>query len=166
MQDVAARAAASGEMTRTVFVEAVASRLVEAEELQEWLPCYYDGRGYRRRAIGVDGYSAEELPLDGTLHVLIADLHTDEAPQPLTNNEVREAQARVCNFVEDAHSARLHDALEPSTPAADLARLIHESGGAIRTLRVHVLSNAVLGTRFKEKERSAIDKIKVELQVW
>lgn len=166
MQEVAARAAASGELTRTVFVEAVASRLVEAEEIQEWLPCYHDGRGYRRRSIGVDAYSAEELPLDGTLHVMIADLRVGDGVQPLTTSEVKELQAKVSNFVEDAQSSRLHDSLEPSTPAADFARLIFESAGAVRAVRVHVLSNALMGSRFKEVERSTIGKTKVDVQVW
>jgi hypothetical protein len=166
VQELAARAAASGELTRTVFVEAVASRLVEAEEMQEWLPSYHDGRGTRRRAIGVDGYSAEELPLDGTLHLMIADLRTESSVQNLTTTEVKDLRARVCNFVEDARSGHLVNELEPSTPAADLARLVHEHAGEIRTLRVHVLSNASLGARFKQTERESIGKIKVELQVW
>lgn len=163
-QDVVADATASGELTRTVFVESCARRLLEAEALQDWTPSYYDGRGQRRRAIGVDGYSDDELDLDGTLHVLVSD-YRESGLETLTSTNVRDAFYRACAFVEDAHAGRLEDAIEPSTPAADLARLIAGNSG-LRTLKVHVLSNAAIGARFRDVQRSAIGSMQVELHVW
>jgi hypothetical protein len=164
MQDVVADATASGDLTRTAFVESCARRLLEAEALQDWTPAYYDGRGHRRRAIGLDGYSDDELELDGTLHVLAADVR-EVGLETLKSTDVRDAFSRACAFIEDAHAGKLDDVIEPSTPAADLARLIAGNSG-LRTLKVHVLSNAAIGARFRDVQRSAIGSIQVELHVW
>ena len=66
MQEVTATAAANGEFTRTTLVENLAGRLVQAEELQDWVPCFHEGRGSRNRVLGLDGYGVDELDLDGT----------------------------------------------------------------------------------------------------
>lgn len=165
-QDVVARAAASGELTRTAFVEECADRMVEAEAFQEWTPAYYDGRGHRRRTLAVDGYAAEELELDGSLHLLIADLRDSATLEALTTTDVKDATEKACAFIEDARSGRLLEALEPSTPASDLARLVYESGGGLRTIKVHIISNAAIGLRFREVKRTSIARIKVEIHVW
>lgn len=165
-QDIVARAAASGELTRTAFVEECAARMVEAEAFQEWSPAYYDGRGQRRRSIAIDGYAAEELELDGTLHLLIADLRDAASLEALTTTEVKESTERACAFIEEARSGVLLDIVEPSTPAADLARLVHESGGGLRTIKVHIVSNAAIGARFREVKRTSIERVKVEIHVW
>lgn len=165
MQEVTADATARGEYTRTMFVENMAGRLVECEELQDWTPSYYDGRGQRRRVIGLDGYSAEDLELDGTLQVIIADCSEAGEVVTLGTSEVNGTFNRAVQFVQEARAGRLQD-LEPSTPAADLARLIFESGEAIRTVRVLLVSNRLLASRYKETQRETIGTTKVELQIW
>jgi hypothetical protein len=166
MQEVAARASARGELTRTVLVEDLVQRLVDGDELQDWVPCYYDGRGARGRTIGVDGYSTDELGLDGTLHIIVADLRAGTAPEALATADVNAAFSRARGFVTDALAGRLHESLEPSTPAADLARFIHQQQAAIKTVRVLLLSNATLGVRYREVDREAIKGVKLELQAW
>lgn len=166
MQEVSARASARGDLTRTTLVEELINRLVDAEELQDWTPCYFDGRGTRRRAIGVDGYCADDLDLDGTLQILVGELKEGEAAVNLTTSDANAAFSRVTGFVADARAGRLSDNLEPSTPAADLAKLIHDKAGATKTLRVLVISNATLGSRYRQVEKSSIDDLKVELHVW
>lgn len=166
MQEVAATASANGYFTRTTLVENLANRLVEAEEIQDWTPCFYDGRGSRGRTLGLDGYCADELQIDGTLQVLIAECREGPKYEQLNAAEINAAFRRATAFVADARAGRLHEDLEPSTPAADLARLLFDSKGAVRTLRVLVLSNAALGARYREVESSSIDSMKIELHVW
>lgn len=164
--DIQARATARGEHTRTVFVEELVQRLIEAEELQDWTPSFFDGRGYRRRNIGLDAYSTDELELDGTMQVVIAEPRLDSSVTPITNTEVKGLATRVTSFVEDALLGRLAETLEPSTPAADLVRFIEAQKEQIRTLRILLLTNATLGSRFKEIDRNTIHGVKVELNVW
>lgn len=166
MQEVAASATANGCFKRTTLVETLANRLIEAEELQDWVPCFYEGRGFRNRNLGLDGYSIDELQIDGTLQVLVAEYREEADYEVLGTADIRAAFGRASAFVEDAKAGRLHDELEPSTPAADLARLIYDSRSAVRTLRIHVLSNATLGKGYRDVERSSVDSMKAELHVW
>lgn len=166
MQEVAASAEARGDFTRTALVDALVNRLVAAEEMQDWVPCFWDGRGSRNRAIAVDGYYAEELALDGTLQIVIADHRHGAVVEGLATSDVKAAFGRAVAFVEDARAGRLHDALEPSTPAADFASLVYSQRANIRTLRVLLVSNGTLGPRYREVERSAVDSMKVELHIW
>lgn len=166
MQDVAASANANGGYTRTTLVETLANRLVEAEELQDWVPCFYEGRGSHNRILGLDGYSIDELQVDGTLQVLVAEYREGPGYRALGTPDIRAAFGRASAFVEYAKVGRLHEEIEPSTPAADLARLIYDSRSAVRTLRILVLSNATLGKGYKDVERSSIDSMKAELHIW
>lgn len=166
-QEVAALATANGQYTRTVFVENLVKRVIEAEEIQDWIPAFFDGRGHRRKALAVDGYCADELDLDGTLQLIIAELGDGTALETISTTQVNAVFERAIGFLTDAREGRLHAELEPSTPAADLASLIYEARERIRTVRVLVLTNSMLGTRFKATERRALaGAIKVELHVW
>lgn len=167
MQEVAARAVARGEHTRTVLVEELVERLMEAEELQDWSPAYFEGTGYRRRNIGLDGYSIDELTLDGTLQVIVAEPRESAGDvATLGTADIRSAFARATSFVDDAIRGRLIESLEPSTPAADLARIIEGQRSLIKKLRVLLLTNGTLGSRFKEIDYDVIQDVKVELNVW
>src|SRR5262249_35479493 len=95
MQEVAATATANGEFTRTALVENLAGRLVQAEELQDWVPCFHDARGSRNRLLGLDGYGIDELDLDGTLHILVAEHRDGPAVQILNTADVNAALNRA-----------------------------------------------------------------------
>ncbi|MCE9635626.1 MAG: AIPR family protein [Planctomycetes bacterium] len=166
MHEVAAAATATGALTRTVLVENLASRLVESEELQDWSPCHFEGRGSRNRLLELDGYSTEELELDGTLQVLVVVQRDGASVETLSTADVTSAFGRALAFVTDARDGVLHEELEPSTPAADLARAIYDARDDVRTIRIVVLSNGSLGPRFREVGRSAVDSIRVEQHIW
>lgn len=165
-QEVAATAVASGDYTRSALVENLTRRLIEAEEIQDWTPAFFEGRGLRRRLLGVDGYCVDELTLDGTLQVIVSEPKTSEAPVTLTTAEVNGAFDRALAFVSEAMDGRLHETLEPSRPAADLATLIYESRDLIRTVRVLLVSNGAVGSRYKMVERTTLGDVKVELHIW
>ena len=135
MQEVTAAATAAGALTRTVLVENMASRLVEGEELQDWTPCYFEGRGARNRVLELDGYSTEDLELDGTVDVLIVIQSDNASIETLSSVGVNAAFNRAVAFVADARRGTLHDEIEPSTPAADFARTVFNARESIRALR-------------------------------
>lgn len=164
-QEIAAEANAHGAFTRHAMVANLAGRLVAAEELQDWTYAPFEGRGQRRRALQVDGFSVDEMELDGTLQLLIADLRSGSDVQTLSTADVNGAFARSLAFFEDAREGRLYAEMEPSREAADLAKLIHELRERIKTVRVLLLSNGSLGSRYKLSDQS-IDGIKVELHIW
>lgn len=166
LEEVSNRAVATNEHTRTVFVEEICRRLAESDNLQVITPCFFDGRGHRRRKIGLDGYSDELILLDGELQVVIAELSQGPVAQELGTAEVNTLIAKAVGFVDDALNGRLSETLEPSTPAADLALSIMEKKGRIRTLRVALLTNFALGARVRVVDRETIAGVKVEYTVW
>lgn len=165
-QEVTAAAAAEGAYTRTALVENLVGRLVEAEELQDWTPAFFEGRGQRRRVLAVDGYCVDELELDGTLQLVVAEPRDGSTVQALATGDVNGAYDRALAFFSDAWEGRLHEELEPSTPAADLAKRIYESRELIKTVRILLVSNAVLGSRYKMVTRSSVASVKTELHIW
>ncbi len=166
MQGVAARAEASGELTRIMFVEELVDRLISAEELQDWVPCYYQGRGFRNRHISLDGYFTDELSLDGSVSVIIADQRIGETPARLSTSEINASQSSIVNFVVDALEGRLHSTLEPSIPAADFARELYDYRELIRTVRVILVTNALVGSRYREVDRQPLEGRRIELHLW
>lgn len=165
-QEVSAAAAAEGAYTRTALVENLVRRLIEAEELQDWTPAFFEGRGHRRKALAIDGYCFDELELDGTLQLIIAESRDGSGVQALATGDINGAFDRALAFFGDAWEGRLHDELEPSTPAADLASLIHDSREHIKTVRILLVSNASLGSRYKMVTRSSVGSVKTELHIW
>lgn len=166
-QEVSARATAKGTYTRTALLENLVERLVEAEELQDWTPAYFEGRGQRRKVLMVDGYCTDELDLDGTLHLLIAEPRDQSEVDTLSKSEVTSAFERVIAFVSETLEGRLHGQLEPSTPVADLADLIFTRREQLRKVKVLLLTNGVLGARYKAVEtRTVSADVECELHVW
>lgn len=165
LNSVRAKADALADHTRSAFVEEMVDRLVTAEEIQGWTPCFYEGRGSRRKALGLDGYSDDALGLDGTVTVILGDLHEDDAPASLNKGDVQKLYDQALAFVEDAVEGRLHEELEPSTPAADFARVLFENREALNIVRVFVVTNAVVVAR-KEVERKQVGRAQAELHVW
>ncbi|MBX7133543.1 MAG: AIPR family protein [Fimbriimonadaceae bacterium] len=166
MQGIVARTEASGELTRVAFVDELMARLVSADTLQDWVPCYYQGRGSRNRALGVDGYCMDDLLLDGSISVIVADPRLGESPVRLTTSEINTCFTQAINFVTDALEGRLHDTLEPSLPAADLARHIFDARAGVRTVRVLLVTNALVGARYKEVERQPLEGVRIERHIW
>ncbi len=168
MDEIHANAHASGRLTRAVAVEEFARRLKDAEELQDFVEAYYEGRGgSKRRSFEVDGYSDDEVHFDGSLQLVVADIRDGSRVEALTTSDVETAFSRAATFIEDAASGRLLDLIEPSEPAHELARLIHlhHDSGALKLVRVFIVSNAALGARYRAKQRTSAGPIKVELEV-
>ena len=166
MAEVSATATANGEFTRVAFVENFVRRLVEAEAIQDWVPCFHEGKGSKNRAIALDGYSEDDLAVDGSMCIIIADCRESEHAEVLNTSDVSWCLSRASGFVLDARAGRLHDSLEPSTPKAELARKIYELGASIKTVRVMVLSNAAFGPRYRDVERTSVDGVRIEQHVW
>lgn len=166
MQTVASRADASGELTRTTLVEELVDRLISAEELQDWTPCYYQGRGFRNRNLAIDGYFIDEISLDASVSIIVADYSSGDTPARLSTAEISAIQAQAVNFVVDALDGRLHSTLEPSIPAADLARELFLARDGIRTVRVLLITNSLVGPRFRDVERQPLEGKRIELHLW
>lgn len=161
-----ASAVASGDYTRDALLEELVPRLLRAEELTDYFPCYYEGIGAKSKSLQLDGYSDAELGLDSSLQLLILVQGEGHAADSLVSADITNAYKRAVGFFSDALSGHLSKVLEPSSPAHDLAALIYDAREVISTVRVYVLSDLPVAKSVKPAARENIGNIAMELHIW
>src|SRR5687768_16468188 len=111
-------AVTDGDFEEAAFVSEAARRLVEAEELEEFVPCHFQGTGTKQRKLRVDGYCFDEV--DTSVSLVIANYNGTEEDSTLTQTEATKYFTTLRAFTEEAVSGRLHQSLEESSPAYGL----------------------------------------------
>jgi hypothetical protein len=166
LESVKSRAAADGDLTQAAFVTVVSERLTEAEECQDFEPCYYEGSGIRDRRLRlrIDGYSYDDT--DGSYNLVIADYRGDDDVETLTQTEATSNFSRLRAFVSEALSGMLHPELENSSPAHALAGIIYGHPDLITRFRLFLVTDAVLSTRVKDWQEESLNGKPVEFHIW
>ena len=163
LEGVRSEAAATGEGKCAVFVRNVAQQLVDAEVLPDFEGSFYTGTGRGNRKFRVDGYILDEF--DMAMNLIIADF--DEDPDRiLAKTGISQCLTRLSCFAELALNGSLHDVIEPSTPCADLADIIHTYKDRIRKFKYHIFTDASVSATIKTVETQPIGTIPTDCQVW
>lgn len=157
--------AAQGDFTHEAFVGVVAKKLVEAEELSDFTGCYYHDKGYRRRDLAVDGFLLDDLDVDSSVTLIVAEFRGSSEIESITASQVAAVCDKALYFADDAIEGRLQD-LEPSKRYYDLADWLYRNSSKIASLRIYVLTDALLSTRTKELPSKAMGAIRVDIHVW
>ncbi|RWF74741.1 MAG: AIPR protein [Mesorhizobium sp.] len=129
--------------SQEVFTRMILERLEEAGHLEETFDLYQEGRLRNGAAYRIDGYAFDEerMHLDLFTTIFQADLPQEKLPSA----DVSKAFERALRFA-GACVDGLASQLEPSnTDASDLARLIETKASEINSVRIVLLSNAVVG---------------------
>jgi hypothetical protein len=166
LESVRSHAAAEGDLTQAAYVTVVSERLMEAEEFQDFEPCYYEGSGIRDRRLKlrIDGYSYDDT--DGSYNLVIADYRGGENIETLTQTEATNQFSRLRSFISEAISGMLHPQLENSSPACDLASRIYGHPDIITQFRLFLVTDSVLSTRVKDWQAESINSKPVEFHIW
>ncbi len=163
LEGVRSEAAATGEGKCAVFVRNVAQQLVDAEVLPDFEGSFYTGTGRGNRKFRVDGYILDEF--DMAMNLIIADF--DEDPDRiLAKAGISQCLTRLSYFAELALNGSLHDVIEPSTPCADLADIIHTYKDRIRKFKYHIFTDVSVSATIKTVETQPIGTIPTDCQVW
>ena len=163
LEGVRSEAAATGEGKCAVFVRNVAQQLVDAEVLPDFEGSFYTGTGRGNRKFRVDGYILDVF--DMAMNLIIADF--DEDPDRiLAKTGISQCLTRLSYFAELALNGSLHDVIEPSTPCADLADIIHTYKDRIRKFKYHIFTDASVSATIKTVETQPIGTIPTDCQVW
>ena len=166
LEGVRAAAVSSGTYLRDAFVKEAADRLIVADEFPDLTPCVYAGRGKRRRELVVDGFVVDDADLDSSVSIMLADLR-DEAGMPsLTQTQAQALLDKGLHFIEEALEGRLHEELEPSTPACDLATWLYEHRSSLNSIRTYLVTDAVLSSRLKKLPERSVRGVRVECHLW
>ncbi len=163
LEGVRSEAAATGEGKCAVFVRNVAQQLVDAEVLPDFEGSFYTGTGRGNRKFRVDGYILDEF--DMAMNLIIADFDED-LDRILAKTGISQCLTRLSYFAELALNGSLHDVIEPSTPCADLADIIHTYKDRIRKFKYHIFTDASVSATIKTVETQPIGTIPTDCQVW
>jgi hypothetical protein len=157
------RAAAGEDFTHSAFTELCGELLEAAEELADFQPCYYRGKGTRRRNLAVDGYNIDDV--DGSIRLVVTDFSGDLTAPALTKTEAQSLFGALTAFIEDSVLNRLERDLEESSPAYGLATELR-SLSAVPRFRLYLVSDRELSDRVKDWADTAINGIPVDFNIW
>lgn len=140
------------------FVEEMSEILVEAGEMDDCITCSYEGRGLK-----IDGYQFDEQ--FGTLYLVVAYWidETDSSNVRITNTIIDGVFDRCTNFLRKSLK-RLHERIEISNEAHDLARLIYDVKRSINDVRIILITDAI--TPKRSAEYDDIEGIKITRVIW
>jgi len=164
LETARALAAAEGDFEGASFVAESARRLVEAEELADFEPCYLEGTGSRNRRMRVDGYVFDDV--DGTMSLVVANYSGGQAADTLTQTDATRHFGMLRSFIEDAVDGRLLRAIEESSPGYGLASDLFNRKDSITRFRAFLVTDAVLSSRVRDWPEDAILGCPVEFHIW
>lgn len=162
------RAAASvhGELTRVAFFRETTARLMEAEELSDIIPCFFNDKGSKRQDMLVDGFLTEDIDVDQSVSIVVCDFRGKDDAETLITTEINVISNKVLAFVEESFRGKLHEELEQSTPAFDFSSWLFEHREGINVIKIYIVSDAAVSTRLKDFKLKEIGDVRTEVHVW
>lgn len=151
----------SGEPQKAVFFQMYAELAAENGDTADlvYTPVFRDGsRGYQ-----VDGYAWDGDR--GELHLAVSDYHPEGELQTINIDRPNQLFGRVRRFCEQAADSDFLYSLEETSPAFELASLIHEVRQRIKRIRCVLFSNARLATRKKTLEADEVIGARMALNI-
>jgi hypothetical protein len=154
------------------FVCEVGTRLFDAEEFQDFIPCHGTGTGSRSRKLRVDGYELDEV--DDSIRLLIADFRGGEEIETITRTRAESIFAQLKAFVEESSSGRIwSSSLSESIQTKELSGLIEqrhyvkEDGSrSVSRYRFYLITDSVLSDRVKDLPIDELDGVAIECHIW
>jgi len=161
---VQVRASADSNFRHSAFAELCGELLEEAEEIVDFQPCYYRGRGSRNRNLAVDGYSFDDA--DQGVRIVVAELSGMDGTESLTRADAKGQFAAAVAFVEDAIKGTIFSSVDESTPEHGFARELSARAEATSSYRFYLVSDRVLSDRVRDWPEGDIGGIAAEFHIW
>ncbi len=162
--DCLSRADTCGVLQHEAFFDVASELLIESGELSE-------ANYARHTALGVqiDGYGGSLNDEANTLNVILIDYVTwDQAGASLTTTDVKALGNRAARFVQRCVEGRYRDDLDYSSPVYLFAQRIEREWAEIAKVRVIIISNRSLSTRFSSPGIPLGRQLEteIELRIW
>lgn len=164
-QMVALRATTEHLVDTLAFVSEVAARLEEDPVFGEFTLAEHISQDSRKRQIRLHGFTSLDES-DGTMSLVIGRWINDEAPGPLTTEDVVRLRSCLEHFVTAAVGAKPVEQLNPSSEAYALVETLRNRRTDLSCIRLHIFSNQSLSQRFKKGFRSRLADIQTETHIW
>ena len=154
------------DFNRSEFVNMVMTELIEAEEVSEFTPCFYEGLiGNRGKKVEIDGYNLDEY--DGTFSIITCKYDgTSKPDSKLTKTEIEDLAERARRFIDGSLDRTVQNSIEESEMAYELAEFIYNNRENIDRYRIFVLSDLEKSDRIKSLDVGNIGDKSILLKVW
>jgi hypothetical protein len=154
------------------FVCEVGTRLADAEEFQDFIPCHGIGSGRRNRKMRVDGYELDEA--DDSIRLLIADFKGGEEAETLTRTRADSVFAQLKTFVEESASgnvwsSKLGESIQTKELAGTIEQRHRQKEDGTRSVsryRFFLITDAVLSDRIQDLPSDKLDGVPIERHIW
>jgi len=164
-QIVSRRSKASNLVDTLAFVDEVAERLVEDPTFGEFEQAEWEGAGSRNRTLKIHGYTHFDES-DGSIGLVIGKWQDISTPETLSTAAAAQLSGQMEHFVREAIQRDLCERITESNPAYELALQLSEERSSINRIRLHILTNLSLSSRFKEELQGDVAGIPFECHIW
>jgi hypothetical protein len=157
-QDVFSRADAveDGAMRAEAFADIVFEFLREAEEIEDGISCFFEGRGIR-----CSGYFISEDNERLDLFLVLPKL--DGAASPVPKSEIVQAFKRLRGFLEKALDG-LQSTLESALDGYDMARSVWDARSELSNVRLFVITDGL--AKIDRIENEMIGEMEISSHLW
>ncbi len=153
------------------FVCEVTTRLLDADEFRDFIPCHYSGKGKRGAKIRVDGYEVDEV--DDSIRLLIADFNPEDDLATLTRTKAEGIFFQLKSFVEEAVAGRMWtnatsnlDQVHELTNILESYHGLKDGNRKISRYKLYLISDSIISQRLRELPTDYIDGVPVEFHIW
>lgn len=154
------------------FLCEVATRLANAEEFQDFIPCHNQGVGYKQKKMRVDGYELDDV--DDSIRLLICDFDGRPALETITKTRAEALFSQLFAFIEESVSGRnWTSAYGNEQQTREISSIIEarhkqKADGSRSVTRYHLylLTDSILSERLKDLPTSEIGGVPVEFHIW
>ena len=163
-EDIALAANANMSTPAEEFLRYVTDILIDGEEFDDFVECYYEGVSRKKANMRIDGYAMDDT--DGSCCVFVTDYHGPYEDDSIRSEDINSLFNRIRHFVEEATKNRLYKELEESTQVYEFAQLLYTDLENITKFRFYLLTDAYNKQRKKNIKDTKVSGVTVELNVW
>lgn len=153
------------------FVCEVTSRLSEAEEFQDFIPCHYSGIGQRGKKVRVDGYEVDDV--DDSVRLLISDFNPTDNLETLTKTKAESIFSQLKAFVGESVTGRLWanatsslDQVHELTNTLENYHSVKNGNRKISRYKLYLISDSIISQQLKQIPTDYIDAVPIEFHIW
>lgn len=164
-----ARASVDGIFTADAFMAEAAELLIAAEEVGNLDLVSFSGAGRKRQSLAVHAFEHDEQ--DTSVSLVVMRFAGGRSTPTITYTDAATTLRSLQQYLDEALSGDFLIDREPATPEYQLAQTVKELWGRrgsnpISRFRLFLVTDAVLSSRAKSMEETAVDSVPVEFHIW
>ena len=161
MQDIYARAGSQDDFTEEQFTEEMCDFLVDQAVVES-----FDSSFYKKTHLGIRIDAWYYQPERHELDLFVCDYETSAEPRTLTPKDIDNHFKRAERFLSKSIAFEYYHDIEESLPIYSVARTIFENRNHISKVKIILLSNAILSSRFKDIKSRSVGGLNMEYDIW